>query len=153
MVDLPRLPANVCALYFIATVATEGKTFADVPHAGDKTRALLRSKLACHAPVLMPTLMPFWCSRVFGHPLCAQVKSSKMRLVDWKSGTELCRYMPAMSGAHTALFMCRITRASPQAAWKMSTIGEVDHTARDWGTLVPEVSLSRPSPAPGVGGD
>ena len=63
-----------------------------------------------------------------------------MRLVDWTSGEEMCRYYPAMSGAHTALFMCRIARASPQAAWKMSTIGDVDHTARDWGTLVPEVA-------------
>ena len=96
-VDLTKLPSSVCALYFIATVASEGRSFADV-------------------------------------------KSAKMRLVDWTSGEEMCRYYPAMSGAHTALFMCRIARASPQAAWKMSTIGDVDHTARDWGTLVPEVA-------------
>ena len=47
MVDLPRLPANVCALYFIATVATEGKTFADVPDAGDERVT------CCYTPVPM----------------------------------------------------------------------------------------------------
>jgi tellurium resistance protein TerZ len=96
MVNLPRVPADVCALYFIATVASEGRSFADV-------------------------------------------KTAKMRLVDWRTGAELCRYIPAMLGAHTALFMCRIARAQPQAAWKLSMIGEHDHTARDWGTLVPEI--------------
>jgi tellurium resistance protein TerZ len=96
MVDLPKVPAEVCALYFIATVASEGHTFADV-------------------------------------------KSAKMRLVDWHTGSELCRYMPAMSGAHTALFLCRLAREKPNAVWRLSTIGEHDHTARDWGTLVPEI--------------
>ena len=59
VVSLPRVPPSVCALYFIATVATEGRTFADC-------------------------------------------KSSRIRLVNWTSGAEICRYVPAMAGAHTA---------------------------------------------------
>jgi tellurium resistance protein TerZ len=38
IVDFARMPANVCALHFIVTVATEGKTFADVKSA--RVRAL-----------------------------------------------------------------------------------------------------------------
>ena len=48
------------------------------------------------------------------------------------------RYMPASKGAHTALFMCRISR-QPGGAWLLNTIGECDHTARDFGSLVPEI--------------
>ena len=69
----------MCALYFIATVATEGRSFADV-------------------------------------------KSSKMRLVEWKTGAEKCRFSPAMAGAHTALFMCRVARPSPQGEWSLQVL-------------------------------
>lgn len=98
VVDTFRIPSNVCALYFIATVASEGRSFADV-------------------------------------------KSARMRLVDWQSGVEKCRYVPAMSGAHTALFANRIARKGPKEPWVLSAIGQIDHTARDWGTLVPEIKL------------
>ena len=94
IVDLARVPKNVIALFMVATVATEGRSFADV-------------------------------------------KSSKMRLVDWTTGTERARYYPATSGAHTALFMCRLARTG--STWSLQTIGGTDHTARDWGTLVPEI--------------
>ena len=46
--------------------------------------------------------------------------------------------MPASKGAHTALFMCRISR-QPGGGWLLNTIGECDHTARDFGSLVPEI--------------
>lgn len=102
VVDLSKVPSNVKALFCIATVATEGKSFADV-------------------------------------------KSARMRLIDWSKGVERCRFFPATKGAHTALFMCRITRVGAvgmsAADWSIQTIGEVDHTARDWGTLVPEMRL------------
>jgi stress response protein SCP2 len=94
VIDLNKVPRDVVALVCIATVATEGRTFADV-------------------------------------------KTSKMRLVDWKTGTERCRYYPGSVGAHTALFMCRLARSG--GGWTMQTIGGTDHTARDWGTLVPEI--------------
>ena len=98
IVDLARVPAHVCALYFLATVASEGRSFADV-------------------------------------------KSSRIRLVDWSTGGEKCRFMPAMSGAHTGLFLARVARPSPRAPWMLSAMGDFDHTARDWGTLVPEIKM------------
>ena len=45
-----------------------------------------------------------------------------------------------MSGAHTALIMCRIARdSSSHGRWLLTAIGDADHTARDWGSLIPEV--------------
>jgi len=94
MCDLAKIPPKVAALFFIGTVADDGRNFSDV-------------------------------------------KSCRIRLVDWASGVELCRYVPALKGAHTAIFMARVSRDGPQ--WKLAAIGEVDHTARDFGSLIPEI--------------
>ena len=83
---------------FVATVATEGRTFKDV-------------------------------------------KTARLRLVDWTTGVETCRYHPAMGGAHTALFLARIGRKHADAPWSLQAMGDFDHTARDWGTLIPECKL------------
>ena len=40
-----------------------------------------------------------------------------------------------MQGAHTALFVGRVARGTSGTDWHLSTIGEVDHTARDFGSL------------------
>jgi stress response protein SCP2 len=86
-VDLRRVPPSVCAIFFVGTVADEGKTFADV-------------------------------------------KTARMRIVDWATGAEICRYHPAMSGQHTAMFVGRLARQSAQAQWHLQAMGEFDHTAR-----------------------
>ena len=102
VVDLNRLPSSVAALFFIATVATEGKSFKDV-------------------------------------------KSARMRLLEYTTGEERCRYHPAVFGDHTALFMCRVARIGNTglagADFCLQSIGETDRTARDWGTLVPEIKM------------
>ena len=94
--------------------------------------------------VQLARLPPKVCAIFFLSTVCdeprtfADVKETRMRLMDWSSGRELCRYMPASKGAHTALFMCRISR-QPGGGWMLNTIGECDHTARDFGSLVPEI--------------
>ena len=109
-VDLDRVPANVRALFFIGTVATEGHSFADV-------------------------------------------KTSRMRIVG-PDGGEMARYEPALGGAHTAVFMCRIARnrqaGGQLAGWTIQTIGDFDHTARDFGTLVPEMKAYMSDLVPGI---
>jgi len=109
LVDLPRVPGNICALHFIACVASEDRTFADV-------------------------------------------KTARLRAVEWTSGLELCRFVPGTVGAHTALFFARIGRpAQGQAsAWTLTAIGEADHTARDWGSLIPEVQMYTQDLVPGL---
>lgn len=107
VVDLRRVPAQVKALFFLATVCDDGRSFADV-------------------------------------------KSARMRLVDWGSGVEMCRYVPASKGAHTALFVARVARGMGGTDWQLSTIGEVDHTARDFGSLVPEIKAYMQDLVPGV---
>lgn len=107
VVDLNLLPPQVRALFFLATVCDDGRTFADV-------------------------------------------KSARMRVVDWGSGGEMCRYVPASKGAHTALFVARVARDMGGTGWTLSTIGEVDHTARDFGSLVPEIKAYMQDIVPGV---
>ena len=107
VIDLPNLPSQLCALHFIATVSTEGKSFADV-------------------------------------------KTARMRLVNWKTGHEECRFSPASAGAHTAIFFARLARKSHSEPWVLQTIGEADHTARDWGTLVPELQMYTRDLVPGL---
>ena len=53
-----------------------------------------------------------------------------------------------MKGAHTALLMARVARHG--GGWVLSAIGEVDHTARDWGTLLPEFRLYMGDLCPGI---
>mmetsp|Transcript_12544 Transcript_12544/g.25488 ORF Transcript_12544/g.25488 Transcript_12544/m.25488 type:complete len:632 (-) Transcript_12544:150-2045(-) len=107
VVDLCKVPSTVRALFFLATVCDDGRSFADV-------------------------------------------KSARMRLVDCGSGAEMCRYVPATKGAHTALFFARVARGMAGTDWQLSTIGEVDHTARDFGSLVPEIKAYMQDIVPGV---
>jgi len=93
-VDLSLLGPSVAALFFIGTVASEGRSFADV-------------------------------------------KTSTMRVSDPSTGAELFRFSPAIQGAHTALMLARVARH--KGSWVLTAIGEYDHSARDWGTLVPEI--------------
>jgi len=93
-VDLDRVPRIVKALFFIATVATPGRTFKDV-------------------------------------------KSSRIRLVNGQTGVEMSRFHPALKGSQTALFVFRVAR--DKVGWAINVIGDVDHTARDFGTLIPEI--------------
>ena len=51
------------------------------------------------------------------------------------------RFSPATKGPHTALFLARIARKAPDAPWHLQAMGDIDHTARDWGTLVPECKM------------
>lgn len=104
-VDLDRVPRIVRALFFIATVATPGKTFSDV-------------------------------------------KSSKIRLVDGRTGVEMSRFYPAIKGAQTALFVLRLAR--DKVGWAINVIGDVDHTARDFGTLIPEIKGYMRDLVPGI---
>ena len=77
-VNLDQVPHHVLALFFIATVAAPGRTFADI-------------------------------------------KSARVRAVDCRSGEELCRFIPALKGAHTALFVLRLAR--DKVGWVMTAAG------------------------------
>ena len=62
-----------------------------------------------------------------------------MCLRNLATGEEICRYDPGTLGPHTALIMCRIARAGN--GWSISSINGSDHTARDFGSLVPELQM------------
>jgi len=65
------------------------------------------------------------------------VKTASVSVMDTTSGTPLCQFIPGLGEEHTAMFLMRLTRE--QQGWTMSIIEDMDHTARDFGSLIPEI--------------
>ena len=73
-----------------------------------------------------------------------ELKSARMRVLYLATDTEVCRYLPGLTGDSTAQFFCRIARRDDlPAMWVLSAIGDVDKSSRDFGSLVPEVRCGR----------
>ena len=73
----------------------------------------------------------------------SQITSARVRVAAGASGVGLFAFRPAYEGSNTALFCMRISRSFKKGkfgkAWSLSTIGDVDITARDFGSLIPEI--------------
>mmetsp|Transcript_12705 Transcript_12705/g.19680 ORF Transcript_12705/g.19680 Transcript_12705/m.19680 type:complete len:592 (-) Transcript_12705:71-1846(-) len=69
----------------------------------------------------------------------ADVRSAIVRVKNDSTGFSLCRFVPAMTGDHTAMFLFRVARSTQSRKWVLSIIEDTDHTARDFGTLIPEI--------------
>lgn len=65
------------------------------------------------------------------------VKSASVSVKDQNKCT-LCNFTPSLVGDHTAMFLMRISRKRGYG-WTMAVIEDVDHTARDFGSLIPEI--------------
>jgi len=76
------------------------------------------------------------------------VKTASVRIIDTASDTPLCQFIPAFGGEHTAMFLMRVTREHQN--WTMSIIEDMDHTARDFGTLIPEIKGYSRDLCPGI---
>mmetsp|Transcript_7007 Transcript_7007/g.9477 ORF Transcript_7007/g.9477 Transcript_7007/m.9477 type:complete len:517 (-) Transcript_7007:80-1630(-) len=95
--NLDRVSPKVLALYFIATVATPGKTFANVT-------------------------------------------SALVRVTDVRTGSPICQIVPSVAGQSTALFLFRLARDhTRRGGWVMSVIGDAHDSARDFGSLIPDI--------------
>ena len=72
----------------------------------------------------------------------------------WPKLGDPAPFYPAAKGPHTALIMCRIVRlgttGNPQLDWTIQMIDGFDHTARDFGTLLPEMKLYMADLVPGL---
>ena len=73
----------------------------------------------------------------------SQVTSARVRISSGASGMGLCAFRPAYEGDNTALFCMRISRSLKKGKfgneWSLSTIGDVNPSARDFGSLIPEI--------------
>ena len=73
----------------------------------------------------------------------SQITSARVRISSGASGMGLCAFRPAYEGENTALFCMRISRSFKKkrfgSVWSLSTIGDVNPTARDFGSLIPEI--------------
>lgn len=65
------------------------------------------------------------------------VKTASVSVMDTSSNASLCHFTPGLGEAHTAMFLMRVTREHQN--WTMSIIEDTNHTARDVGTLIPEI--------------
>jgi len=75
------------------------------------------------------------------------VKSASVRVMNTASKTLLCQFLPGLGADDTAMFLMRVTRnrnARNRNDWTMTIIEDMDRTARDFGSLIPEIkSYSR----------
>jgi len=73
-----------------------------------------------------------------------QITSARVRICDGHSDMGFCAFRPAYEGAATAMFCLRISRKLKGKnkfgkGWELATIGETDNSARDFGSLIPEI--------------
>lgn len=61
---------------------------------------------------------------------------------------DVCRFVPTFAGGHTSMFLMRIARQA--GTWKMTIIEDTDHTARDFGSLIPEIKGYSRDLVPGI---
>ncbi|KAL7530634.1 hypothetical protein ACHAXR_003604 [Thalassiosira sp. AJA248-18] len=74
----------------------------------------------------------------------SQITSTRVRICDGSTGIGFCAFRPAYEGESTAMFCLRIARKMKgkgkfAKGWSLATIGETDQTARDFGSLIPEI--------------
>jgi len=67
------------------------------------------------------------------------VKSASIMVSGESDKYTLCKFTPSLAGDHTAMFLMRITRKEGGYGWTMTVIEDSNHTARDFGTLIPEI--------------
>uniref|UniRef100_A0A7S4M701 C2 domain-containing protein n=1 Tax=Odontella aurita TaxID=265563 RepID=A0A7S4M701_9STRA len=81
----------------------------------------------------------------------SDIKTALVRVTHAGNGTAICRFVPAMAGDHTALFLMRLARKPENnAEWALSIIEDTDATARDFGTLIPEIKGYTRDLVPGI---
>eukprot|EP00584_Thalassiosira_punctigera_P001954 CAMPEP_0172527184 /NCGR_PEP_ID=MMETSP1067-20121228/1931_1 /TAXON_ID=265564 ORGANISM="Thalassiosira punctigera, Strain Tpunct2005C2" /NCGR_SAMPLE_ID=MMETSP1067 /ASSEMBLY_ACC=CAM_ASM_000444 /LENGTH=626 /DNA_ID=CAMNT_0013310865 /DNA_START=111 /DNA_END=1991 /DNA_ORIENTATION=+ len=74
----------------------------------------------------------------------SQITSARVRICDGTTGIGFCAFRPAYEGEATAMFCLRMSRKRKGKnkfgkGWDLATIGATDATARDFGSLVPEI--------------
>ena len=72
----------------------------------------------------------------------SKIQSARVNVVDIQTNMILCQYStePGSDVTGTALFLLRLDRTPFDfKKWRISVIGDTDETARDFGSLIPEI--------------
>jgi len=74
----------------------------------------------------------------------SQITSTRVRICDGHTGIGFCAFRPAYEGESTAMFCLRMSRKRKgkgkfAKGWNLETIGATDASARDFGSLIPEI--------------
>lgn len=68
------------------------------------------------------------------------VKSAKVRITSAETNTAICNFFPSKLGDRTAMFLARLARSKhDDSKWLFTPIEDADRTARDFGSLIPEI--------------
>mmetsp|Transcript_8383 Transcript_8383/g.12612 ORF Transcript_8383/g.12612 Transcript_8383/m.12612 type:complete len:610 (+) Transcript_8383:113-1942(+) len=67
------------------------------------------------------------------------VTSAMVSVENCDTRCTLCHFTPSIVGDNTAMFLMRFLREDDGYSWVMTIIEDTDHTARDFGTLIPEL--------------
>lgn len=80
-----------------------------------------------------------------------EVTSALFRVTDTTTKSTICRVTPSLTGNNdTALFLMRLARDSFNGGWTQSIIEETVASARDFGSLVPEIKGYSRDIVPGI---
>jgi len=77
------------------------------------------------------------------------VKYSSVTVTDTTTGFAMCQFSPGFAGDNTAMFLMRLAKDN-SGGWVMTIIEDMDHTARDFGTLIPEIKGYSRDIVPGI---
>mmetsp|Transcript_7062 Transcript_7062/g.8171 ORF Transcript_7062/g.8171 Transcript_7062/m.8171 type:complete len:554 (+) Transcript_7062:47-1708(+) len=77
------------------------------------------------------------------------VESADVVIREMNGQSDIMRFTPTFSGQNSSMFLCRIARTDT-GGWRMTIIEDTDHTARDFGSLIPEIKGYSRDLVPGI---
>jgi len=79
------------------------------------------------------------------------VQSALVTVMDASNNFPICNFRPSVGGDFTSMFLMRLARDRSNAGgWIMTIIEDFDHTARDFGALIPEIKSYSRDLIPGI---
>jgi len=109
-----------------------------VIHSGDARKAGLGETVNCDLELIPASVraMYFIVTVATDEMTLQDVKTASVKVIDTKSNVSLCQFIPGLGKKHTAMFLMRFTRE--RSHWTMTIIEDMT-SARDFGTLIPEI--------------
>jgi len=118
-------------------------------HSGDAREGGMGEMIDCNLDSVSSSVRALYFIVTVATPnkTLKDVNNASVKVVDKTSNTTLCQFIPGLGADYTAMFLMRITR--DRMDWSMSIIEEVA-SARDFGTLIPEIKGYSRDICPGI---
>jgi len=135
-------------VYFGDLVNSNGS----IRHSGDALHGGIGEIIHCNLDTISANVraLYFLVTVVTPGKTLKDVKTASVNVMDATSATPLCRFIPGFGENYTAMFLMRVTREQRRENWSMSIIEDMDQTARDFGSLIPEIKGYSRDLCPGI---